>query len=137
MSDARQSTYRLGDVCDRTGLTPKRIRDYERLGLIDGIQRTVGGQRVYTEDQLQTLHTIVRLRRARLPLQDIRLTVRVLNASVLGIQADGVRRIRTILAVVRTELNVLDEIAQALERRLSPGRLAAANAPTDQGTHAR
>jgi DNA-binding transcriptional MerR regulator len=43
-------SYSPGEVADRIGVSVDTLRYYERIGLLDGIARTPGGQRVFSDD---------------------------------------------------------------------------------------
>jgi DNA-binding transcriptional MerR regulator len=62
----------IGDVCARSGLSPRTVRYYAALGLLPGVRRRAGGRRVYGPDELERLHFIQRLKTLGLPLAEIR-----------------------------------------------------------------
>jgi DNA-binding transcriptional MerR regulator len=52
-------TYKIDDVATKTGLTKRTIRYYEELGLIETLDRTEGGIRLYSEEDIERLNKIV------------------------------------------------------------------------------
>jgi MerR family transcriptional regulator, repressor of the yfmOP operon len=52
-------TYKIDDVASKTGLTKRTIRYYEELGLIETMDRTEGGMRLYSEEDIERLNKIV------------------------------------------------------------------------------
>lgn len=52
----------IDEVASRTGLTKRTIRYYEEIGLLHPPTRTEGGYRLFTEDDVQRLDRIKRLR---------------------------------------------------------------------------
>ncbi|WP_129241670.1 MerR family transcriptional regulator [Achromobacter veterisilvae] len=56
------ANFRIGDIARLTGISISTLRLWEQHGLITP-ERTEKGQRVYTDAQLQKVHTIQRLRR--------------------------------------------------------------------------
>jgi DNA-binding transcriptional MerR regulator len=52
-------TFKIDDVAVKTGLTKRTIRYYEELGLIEPMDRTEGGMRVYSESDIERLNKIV------------------------------------------------------------------------------
>lgn len=72
-SGHRTSTVLLsiGVVASRAGVHPQTLREYERQGLVTP-QRTPGGTRRYTEDELQRLQHIQRLTSEGMSLQAVR-----------------------------------------------------------------
>jgi len=53
---------RIEQVAARTGLTKRTLRYYEEIGLLAPPSRTEGGYRLYSEDDVQRLMRIKRLR---------------------------------------------------------------------------
>lgn len=54
---------KIDDVAKETGLTKRTIRYYEEIGLIKSPERSDGGMRLYTEDDVQHLKNIVLARK--------------------------------------------------------------------------
>lgn len=52
----------IDEVASRTGLTKRTIRYYEEIGLLHPPTRTEGGYRLFTEEDVQRLDRIKRLR---------------------------------------------------------------------------
>jgi DNA-binding transcriptional MerR regulator len=44
--------YSPGEVADKTGFSIDTLRYYERIGLLEDIARTPGGQRVYIRNKI-------------------------------------------------------------------------------------
>jgi DNA-binding transcriptional MerR regulator len=55
-------TLRIGEIAERTGVTPRTIRYYEELGLLPRSEREQGKHRVYTEADIERLREVTRLR---------------------------------------------------------------------------
>ena len=54
---------RIGEVAERTGLTPRTIRYYEEIGLLpDPSERRKGEHRAYEETDVERLNELTRLR---------------------------------------------------------------------------
>ena len=54
---------RIGEVAERTGLTPRTIRYYEEIGLLPGPpDRRKGAHRAYDEGDVERLNELSRLR---------------------------------------------------------------------------
>lgn len=52
----------IGEVSERSGISPKMVRHYEQLGLLPRIARSDAGYRRYGERELHTLRFIRRAR---------------------------------------------------------------------------
>jgi MerR family transcriptional regulator, repressor of the yfmOP operon len=53
---------RIGDVAERTGVTPRTIRYYEEIGLLGGSERRKGSHRLYEESDIERVLELTRLR---------------------------------------------------------------------------
>jgi len=53
---------RIGEVAERTGVTPRTIRYYEEIGLLAGPERRKGEHRLYDESDVERLRELTRLR---------------------------------------------------------------------------
>ena len=51
----------IGDVAERTALSPRTIRHYEEVGLLPEAERSAGGFRLYSEDAVARLLLITRM----------------------------------------------------------------------------
>jgi DNA-binding transcriptional MerR regulator len=125
---------RIGEVAERSGVTPRTIRYYEELGLLPRSEREQGKHRTYTEADIERLREMTRLRDLLgLSLDELRSVV-VAEA----VRADARRRFResespevrrnaleealphleTQLRLVRRRLGELEELeADLLDRR--------------------
>jgi len=109
--------YRLGEVCARTGLTPKQLRDWERHGLV-GATRGSGNQRQYGEADLGRLVRAKRMRDAGIGLVDIRAALVILDGGAGGDLTKATAQVRVVLARIRTQLDLADELTEAIRDRL-------------------
>ncbi len=63
--------YSIQDVSKKTGLSAHTLRYYEKEGLIAGVERTQGGFRQYTDEDLEALGLICCLKNTGMSLQEI------------------------------------------------------------------
>jgi DNA-binding transcriptional MerR regulator len=61
-NEAHEQFYTIEQVATRTGLTKRTLRYYEEVGLLPPTGRTEGNYRRYTEEDLQRLERIKKLR---------------------------------------------------------------------------
>lgn len=54
------SLYKIDDVAKACGLTKRTIRYYEEIGVMPSPQRTDGGTRLYTQEDIDYLKKVVR-----------------------------------------------------------------------------
>jgi MerR family transcriptional regulator, repressor of the yfmOP operon len=60
---AVERTFRIGEVAERTGVTPRTIRYYEELGLLGcDAARSKGSHRLYREADVTRLQELIRLK---------------------------------------------------------------------------
>jgi len=69
--------YTIREVCQKTGLTAHTLRYYEKEGLLTGIERSQGGFRQYSDENLEWLGLICCLKNTGMPLQEIARFVRL------------------------------------------------------------
>lgn len=63
MSATEKRMFRIGEVADQVGVTPRTIRYYEELGLLAGSStRTKGTHRLYDQQDIARLRELIRLR---------------------------------------------------------------------------
>ena len=63
--------YSIQDVSLKTGLSPHTLRYYEKEGLITPVERTPGGFRQYSDEDLEALGLICCLKNTGMPLMEI------------------------------------------------------------------
>ena len=59
---APTSTMHIGELAERTGLSTRTVRHYDDVGLLHPTGRTEGGFRLYSDDDLQRLLVIRRMK---------------------------------------------------------------------------
>ena len=60
--DAQRPRYRIEQVADRLQTTKRTLRYYEEIGLLPPAERTEGGYRLYSDDDIARLERIQRLK---------------------------------------------------------------------------
>ena len=63
--------YSIQEVSNKTGLTAHTLRYYEKEGLIIGVDRSQGGFRQYTDEDLERLGLICCLKNTGMSIQEI------------------------------------------------------------------
>ena len=69
--------YSIQEVSQKTGLTAHTLRYYEKEGLLSGVERTQGGFRQYTDEDLERLGLICCLKNTGMSIQEIGRFVRL------------------------------------------------------------
>ena len=105
--------YYIGEVSALTGLTPRTLRHYDDLGVVQPVARSSGQFRVYGERQLAQLRLIKSLRPLGLDLPFLKVLLGALDVPPAGERGDAVER--DAAAVLRTLERRRDEAARQLE----------------------
>lgn len=101
-----EQTLKIGQVAEKTGLTPKTIRYYEEIELLPPPPRTEGGYRIYSEDDVRRLLFITKARRLGLSLAEA--------GTVLDLRAQAQRPCRHVLALLDRKLTEVDAVMDDL-----------------------
>lgn len=120
--------YRIGQICERTGLSARQVRAWERRGVV-ATRRGTGNQRVFGEAELGRLIDAKRMRDAGLGLAEIKLALAITHGSALGAEVDGVRAVQQILSRIGVLLAVAEELSEATRQRLLRRHLVPSQQP--------
>lgn len=63
----------IQQMAKMTGLTVHTLRYYEKIGLLNGVERNEHGYRQYSEADLAWIHFLLRLRATGMPVSDMKL----------------------------------------------------------------
>jgi DNA-binding transcriptional MerR regulator len=91
--------YRIGELANLVGMSPRTIRYYEEIGLLDSVKRIEGGKRVYTDRDIQRLKFIKRLKH-------------------LGLTLSEMHELEDIYQIHRTDRKVLSRLLELLENHV-------------------
>ena len=69
--ERREQIMRIQEAAETLGLTTETLRYYERVGLIGSVARSEGGQRNYTDEELEEISKITVLRRGGISVEDL------------------------------------------------------------------
>ncbi len=97
---------KIGQLANLVGVSPRTIRYYEEIGLLNSIKRMEGGKRVYTDQDCQRLQFIKRLKHLGLTLAEMQ-------------ELEDIYRIhRTNKKVLPRLLELLDGHVEKIEERV-------------------
>jgi MerR family transcriptional regulator, copper efflux regulator len=116
---------RIGQLAQRAGVTPRTVRYYEALGLLDPARREASGHRQYDEDALARLAKIDWLKRMGLTLDEIAAVIALYFGDAMAPR--GRRKLLAILErhLAETEERVDGLLAHRYELRGAVERLRA------------
>ena len=104
----------IGEVAQLLGTTPKAIRHYEKVGLLNKLERSESGYRLYTANDLLRLHRIKKLQYLGLSLLQIK---NVLEDGDSGIEFERV--LKTLLGEVESQIEHFEGRQHNLRRMLA------------------
>lgn len=107
--ESKDGLWRIGEVAEMLGITPKSLRHYERKELLRPPQRTDRGYRVYNDYDVRRAYSIVGLRRLGLSLQEIR--------GLFVSDKSGRTRQQRLLGLLDEKLREIDETVAILQGR--------------------
>lgn len=103
-----QNLLKIGEVRSRSGCSIQTIRYYESLGLIQAIDRTAGGFRLFAPSTLDRLAFVKQAQSLGMSLQDI--------SELLTVYDSGNAPCSTVKHKLRDKLADLDRRIQSLQR---------------------
>ncbi|MGX5358794.1 MerR family transcriptional regulator [Kocuria sp. KH4] len=107
----------VGQVAERFGVTVRTLHHYDDVGLLRPSERSAGGYRLYTEEDLLRLRHVVVYRRLGLPLERIE---ELLAAEEPGAVLVHLRRQReSVLSRLAELSDLVTAIDRALEREMT------------------
>ena len=97
-------SYSPREAADKTGFSLDTLRYYEKIGLLEDIARSSGGQRVFTDDDVAWLSILRCLRDTGMPI------ARMLRYAKLARGGDD---------TIAERLSLLEEHDRAIEERIA------------------
>lgn len=94
-------TMHIGELAERTGLSLRTIRHYDEVGILPATARTEGGFRVYTEDDLERLMVIRRMKPLGFTLEEMADLLAVVDALQVVEDGSAAEELRGRLTVFR------------------------------------
>jgi len=111
----------IGEVAERVGLSLRTIRYYEEVGLVSPSDRSQGGFRLYSEDDVRRLAVLKGMKPLGLSLREIRQLMDVLDRSTDPKRLNPVE-LEEIATTLREFLDLADRRVAKLVRYLTEAR---------------
>ncbi|WP_198042319.1 MerR family transcriptional regulator [Kitasatospora azatica] len=109
----------IGQVAERTGLSVHALRFYEKEGVLAGpVRRRAGGQRVYSEHDVDWLHLCVVLRGSGMPLPEIRRYTELARTGS-GTEPDRIALLREHQTRVEAQLTELGRCLDLIKHKVA------------------
>jgi DNA-binding transcriptional MerR regulator len=113
MGTEKRERLLIGEVAELLGITPKAIRHYEKLELLDKPQRSKSGYRLYGADDLLRLHRIKKLQSLGLSLERVK---GILGKGGSGAEFGSV--LEALLGEIESQIEHLKQRRDLLQRML-------------------
>ncbi|MBW1646418.1 MAG: MerR family transcriptional regulator [Deltaproteobacteria bacterium] len=99
-AETDDKTYRIGELGKLLGMSPRTIRYYEEIGLLNTVKRIEGGRRIYTNNDLRRLRFIKKLK-------------------LLGLSLNEMAELERIYSIHRSNKKVLPRVVELLRHHSS------------------
>jgi DNA-binding transcriptional MerR regulator len=110
--------YTIRQVAKLTGFSPDTLRYYEKIGLLKSPERSSGGVRTYSNDNVQLLTSINCLKKTGLSLEDIKEFIQeeqcISNHSSMW-STEEIKTISSRSKILSEHLTRMDKQRQALD----------------------
>jgi len=103
--------YQIGELANSLELSPRTIRYYEEIGLLDSVKRIEGTRRVYTDKDLQRLKFVKRLKHLGLTLSEMHEL-----GDIYQIHRTNRKVLPRLLELLNNHMGKIDEQIQNLNR---------------------
>ena len=107
-------TYSIGEVAIQFGLTISTIRYYDKEKLIPKLQKNSSGKRIFTLDNIETFKMIECLKKAGMPIKDIKVFIQWCEAGDSTIP-NRLEMFRELRQSVKEKLIDLEQTLDTLE----------------------
>jgi DNA-binding transcriptional MerR regulator len=108
----------IAEVAERTGLTRHTLRYYERDGLMLDVGRAGSGHRRYSENDLEWIELITKLRATGMPIRDVRRYAEMVRAGD-GNEQERLDLLRAHRERVRAQLAAMTGHLDAIEFKIA------------------
>ncbi|WP_201391643.1 MULTISPECIES: MerR family transcriptional regulator [unclassified Ktedonobacter] len=113
-----ETNFSIQQVAQQTGLSSDTLRYYERIGLIEPVQRAPNGHRRYSQQDISWLQTLIRLRETDMPL------AQMIHFAALRRQGDATATERRLILeehqrALEEHMHKLEQHMAALQRKIT------------------
>lgn len=116
----------IGQAADASGVSAKRIRYYEQIGLIGSVKRTESGYRVYDKRELHMLNFVRRARQLGFSIPEISSLLKLWqddrrsSSSVKKIALAHIDEMRAKIAEMQSMVDTLEHLANCCDGDARP-----------------
>ena len=102
--------YKIGEIAKIVNLTPRTIRYYEEIGLLNSVKRIENGRRVYTDEDIRRLKFIKRLKLLGLSLKEM-----AELEEIYSINRSNKKALQRLLELLKTHVENIDKRIESLQ----------------------
>jgi DNA-binding transcriptional MerR regulator len=111
------TTWSIGEAAEKCGLSQHTLRWYERIGLLDAIERGGDGRRRFSERDLDWLSLLTKLRATGMPVRDMQRYAELVRSGA-G-EAERIELLKRHREEVRRSLATQRECLKLLDTKIS------------------
>ena len=109
----------ITQVVRQYDVTPRMLRHYEKLGLIQAVHEEGYAYRMYDENTVRRIRQIIILRKLRLPLKKIQVILQDGQQETLGILREAIREMDAEISSLATIRDLLEGLADRISESIS------------------
>src|SRR5690625_5091580 len=113
-----KQTFTIKQTAELTGFSVDTIRYYEKIKLVHRVERKDNGHRVYHQKDINTLQLITCLKKAGIPLEDMKPFLKVSADADLEL----VEKLRSHRENIISQISSLQQLVDFIDKRLKEGR---------------
>lgn len=126
--DLEEPTRHIGEVAEISGMSLRTLRHYDDVGLLTPSGRSAGGFRLYTDEDVERLMLIRRMKPLGFSIEQMRELLELTGALAEGAHPAPVGKIEAMLADARErrqklarKVEMADEFIERLEGQVDRG----------------
>ena len=123
--------HQIGEVADGLGLSLRTVRYYEEMGLITPAERTEGGFRLYSDEEIERLALIKEMKPLGFTVQEMRALLAAQDALRAGFDAGALDALKGFATAAKQkvvelgdQLERAEKFSRALDRETKRHRQA-------------
>ena len=110
---SRKDLHQIGEVADQLGLSLRTVRYYEEMGLITPAERTEGGFRLYSDDEIERLALTKEMKPLGFTVQEMRALLDAQDTLSAGHDAEALDALKGFATAAKQKV---DELREQLAR---------------------
>jgi DNA-binding transcriptional MerR regulator len=114
--DPQRNLYRIGELAQISGISPRTIDYYTGMGLLTPVKRSEGNYRLYDDETLERIRRIEQLKAQKFTLEEIKEKFAILNRVTPNEQVTKkLADLQSHLSLVEREVKELEPVLEQLK----------------------